>query len=82
MTIWPTIKEQISQYAGILGLMNQTKFGKRVDRVSWSLSGHGVLSLQPSLIDFLGNVAGKEEDEAEDELGIEFDEFLDDDDDD
>ena len=62
--------------------MNQTKFGKRVKRVSWSQSGHGVLSLLPSLIDFLGNVAGKEEDEAEDELGIEFDEFLDDDDDD
>ena len=32
--------------------------------------------LTPFLIDLLGNVADEQEEEAEDELGINFDEFL------
>ena len=58
--------------------MNQNKVGKKVKMVSRSQSGHWVLS--PSPIDLLEHVADEEEEEAEDDLGIDFDEFLHDDD--
>ena len=59
--------------------MNQTKVVKRVKMISWSQSGYWML-FSPSLINLLEHVADEEEEEVEDELEIDFDEFLHDDD--
>ena len=58
--------------------MNQNKVGKKW---RWFLRASLVTeSYPPSPIDLLEHVADEEEEEAEDDLGIDFDEFLHDDD--